>query len=852
MTIPALPDTERRTAYSPSASTGPFSVGFALYGDGSDYAQWVQVWLNNVELTAGVDWTLSSNSGSLSTLARPITDAVITLTAAATGDLEIVGAQRPRRLTQLAEGRPWTAADVNLALTNLVAAQREEWDRSARALTVPFGETGPVFPGLTARQNGGTGGVVRTNADGTLSVVPPTADSTVLAQTYAQEAQAAAIAANGTVPVATRTAMAALDTATKKGALLYGEGGRNGVFPFNSSNLATQIISDPNQGVYVPPASDTSGASGAFVRQYIGALSPEWFGCAGDATGVSGIGTDDTVNFNACFAFAPANSIIDGGGKFYRLTSTPVRPADGVTVRNCKIFLDVPDTTLKAYCAVASKDSIWENNYFLGPATVGFAVTFTASVGGATSGTLTAAITNSTYEFVFSNGDVRTVTVTGGTSASWTGALTAGTVTTAQQPRYIGGIFGGNTGYSGNLGVAPANRVTITKCTFKDLTVGVWSGGASVDPVPFGWDVSDNLFYNIVGYAGNSEGYGIFMGPSSDSIGSLNRFVTVKRHAIYFGGGSSGLEFHGNNINGCDNIAIQSNTYSTESVTTNISIVGNIIRGLTRTISYGYASSIGIALVGNWTNITVVGNKIWGALDIGIHAIGQTSGSVFGDNVKITGNHIDLDATATDTGVLIEDMLSADVSGNTVRIRSGTVSGMRVIASYSSSTAAINVHGNTIETTDNTAVAFKVALSAARVVNVFRNLTNGFASATASLITDTSSAGTVRTDLNGFVGYADTTSDFTHYSGGTRNPYDCPHIRLVSPIAASHSLHLNKAGTPVNATVTVGRESTATGAFTWDITNGIGSAIISLSVSQWATLGFDGTDWQLVTKGTLP
>lgn len=57
-------------------------------------------------------------------------------------------------------------------------------------------------------------------------------------------------------------------------------------------------------------------------------------------------------------------------------------------------------------------------------------VTFTGSVGGAITGTLTAAVTNGSYGCLFSNNDVRLVTVTGGTHAAWSGAITAGSVTT--------------------------------------------------------------------------------------------------------------------------------------------------------------------------------------------------------------------------------------------------------------------------------------------------------------------------------------------------------------------------------------------------------------------------------------
>lgn len=57
------------------------------------------------------------------------------------------------------------------------------------------------------------------------------------------------------------------------------------------------------------------------------------------------------------------------------------------------------------------------------------AIHFTASVGGALSGTLTAALANGPHTVLFSNGQLRTVTVANSTAASWTPALSAGVVT---------------------------------------------------------------------------------------------------------------------------------------------------------------------------------------------------------------------------------------------------------------------------------------------------------------------------------------------------------------------------------------------------------------------------------------
>lgn len=142
--IPALPDTERRTEYlGLSANAGPFSVGFDVYGTGTDYANWIGVYLDGEPLTAVTDYTLDSVSGSLSTLARPITNARITpagaYAAGFTGDLQIVGAERPRRTAQLDEGSGVSAHDFNQFANQLTARQREAWNRLDRTLQAPPG-----------------------------------------------------------------------------------------------------------------------------------------------------------------------------------------------------------------------------------------------------------------------------------------------------------------------------------------------------------------------------------------------------------------------------------------------------------------------------------------------------------------------------------------------------------------------------------------------------------------------------------------------------------------------------------------------------------------------------------------
>jgi hypothetical protein len=153
--VPALPDTERRVAYTLSASSGPLSVTFAIYGDGSDYQDWLEVWLNGVQVQyndPATGWSLTSLSGPIGAVARPITDGLINFTHPQTGTVQIVGARRPRRLTQFTESTGVAARDLNQAVTDIIAEGREAWDRSrSRMFSVPAGETVGQLPPANQR-----------------------------------------------------------------------------------------------------------------------------------------------------------------------------------------------------------------------------------------------------------------------------------------------------------------------------------------------------------------------------------------------------------------------------------------------------------------------------------------------------------------------------------------------------------------------------------------------------------------------------------------------------------------------------------------------------------------------------
>jgi hypothetical protein len=167
--VPALPDTQRLTAYSISASLCDCAVGFALYGDGTDADNWIQVYLNGTRILStdpAHGWFLSSATGPIGAIPLPITDAFLNFSVPQTGTVQIVGARRPRRLSQFPENRGITARDFNEALTDIVAQNRENWDKvnglTTGAMPLTVGVT-PITGGINSyclSDNAGLLGVV--------------------------------------------------------------------------------------------------------------------------------------------------------------------------------------------------------------------------------------------------------------------------------------------------------------------------------------------------------------------------------------------------------------------------------------------------------------------------------------------------------------------------------------------------------------------------------------------------------------------------------------------------------------------------------------------------------------------
>jgi hypothetical protein len=88
------------------------------------------------------------------------------------------------------------------------------------------------------------------------------------------------------ISCADRNALKALTIEADRLASLS-ETGREGLFIFDDSDLSAKVAADTSEGIYVAPASDADGSSGAWVRQWVGSVSPLWWGIVPSSSGAA-------------------------------------------------------------------------------------------------------------------------------------------------------------------------------------------------------------------------------------------------------------------------------------------------------------------------------------------------------------------------------------------------------------------------------------------------------------------------------------------------------------------------------------------------------------------------------------
>lgn len=127
---------------------------------------------------------------------------------------------------------------------------------------------------------------------------------------------------------ATRTALAGL-TGTAGATAHLAENGREGIFVFKAAatilseygTAATTLVStDTAQGFFVAPTTDTTGASGAWVRKFSGAVNVKWFGATGDGT------TDDSAAITGAIALLKVLAV-NNDGNLYKGSQRLLIPA---------------------------------------------------------------------------------------------------------------------------------------------------------------------------------------------------------------------------------------------------------------------------------------------------------------------------------------------------------------------------------------------------------------------------------------------------------------------------------------------------------------------------------------------
>ena len=158
------------------------------------------------------------------------------------------------------------------------------------------------------------GTIARATADGS-ALTKFTSGAKTIALVAASDwfAKVEAAAGKDGMLVDTRAALAALAAPAAGQVRMLGEARRTGLFRFEAGDRTALVAADPRQGLAVAPASDPTGAGGAWMRQVDGPSSALWFGAVADDTGTAG--TDNSPALAAALtALAAAGTDQSAGG----------------------------------------------------------------------------------------------------------------------------------------------------------------------------------------------------------------------------------------------------------------------------------------------------------------------------------------------------------------------------------------------------------------------------------------------------------------------------------------------------------------------------------------------------------
>lgn len=118
------------------------------------------------------------------------------------------------------------------------------------------------------------------------------------------------------------------------------EEGREGMFKWSSADHEDHVTLDTEQGIYVAPTTDTTGASGAWVRQFVGAASVLWFGA--DNTGI----VDSTIAISCALDVCPKVVCPEGT---YAIEQIPVLDDETLINDGIVTFAQIEGTAAATY-----------------------------------------------------------------------------------------------------------------------------------------------------------------------------------------------------------------------------------------------------------------------------------------------------------------------------------------------------------------------------------------------------------------------------------------------------------------------------------------------------------------------
>lgn len=145
--IPIVPNSDRISTASLSASTGPVTVGFPVFGGADD----LSVFVDGVLIDAA-DWTLTSFSGlNVASDTLPAGDGRVTFDNAQTGDVEVIGEVKPKRLSQFTPGVGIGAESFNLTFSVVIATLRELYAWGRASLKLAPGDRAAALPDAATR-----------------------------------------------------------------------------------------------------------------------------------------------------------------------------------------------------------------------------------------------------------------------------------------------------------------------------------------------------------------------------------------------------------------------------------------------------------------------------------------------------------------------------------------------------------------------------------------------------------------------------------------------------------------------------------------------------------------------------